>query len=112
MNRAAVLAIPLTAFALVCTATFVRGAAASPASVSVQLPPPQEAFPGGAEAEPARRHCLTCHSSDYIFTQPPLTRAQWTAEVTKMIKVYGAPIPGDAVAPIVQYLVTHNGVKP
>lgn len=111
MNRVAVLAVSLAAFALACGATVVRGALASPVSLSVQLPPPQETFPGGAEAEPLRQHCVTCHSSDYVFTQPRLTRAQWSAEVTKMIKVYGASIPDDAVAPIVQYLVTRNGVN-
>jgi cytochrome c5 len=85
------------------------GRTASPGVVSVTLPAPVEAFPGGPEAEPARRRCLLCHSSDYVYTQPKLTKAQWTSEVTKMIKVYGAPIPDDDVPAIVDYLVVQNG---
>jgi hypothetical protein len=41
--------------------------------------------------------------------QPPQTRAGWTATVTKMRKVMGAPA-GDADAKkIVDYLMTQNG---
>jgi sulfite dehydrogenase (cytochrome) subunit B len=49
---------------------------------------------------------MTCHSADYIKVQPPRQgKAFWTAEVNKMIKVFGAPIePGDA-AKIIDYLV-------
>ena len=68
-----------------------------------------EAFPGGPEADLARRHCLTCHSSDYVYSQPKLSKAQWSAEVIKMVKVYGASIPDAEVGPIVDYLVAQNG---
>ncbi|TXM67108.1 cytochrome c [Methylobacterium sp. WL103] len=41
----------------------------------------------------AQGNCLTCHSTDYIAMQPPgKGKAFWDAEVTKMIKVYHAPI--------------------
>ena len=86
---------------------FHASGAASP--VSVTLPPPVEAFPGGPEADLARRHCLTCHSSDYVYSQPKLSKAQWSAEVIKMVKVYGASIPDAEVGPIVDYLVAQNG---
>jgi hypothetical protein len=101
-----------------CAAAIVAGAlcahragAAPPhdGSTSITLPAPNETFPGGAEAGPARRNCLTCHSSDYVYTQPKLSKAQWTAEVTKMIKVYGAPVPQSDIGPIVDYLVAQNG---
>jgi hypothetical protein len=77
--------------------------------VSVGLPKPDTHFNAGPGVDLARRHCLTCHSSDYVYTQPPLTKAQWTAEVTKMQKTYGAPIPDADVAPLVDYLMTQNG---
>ncbi|GJE58036.1 SorB family sulfite dehydrogenase c-type cytochrome subunit [Methylobacterium trifolii] len=46
----------------------------------------------------AQANCLTCHSADYVAMQPPGKGAAfWEAEVTKMIKVYHAPI-GEADA--------------
>jgi len=46
-------------------------------------------------------HCAACHSLDYIeMNSPFLTPAGWDAEVTKMIKVFGAPI-DDADAKVI-----------
>lgn len=88
-------------------------AAAAPVpkgTVSIALPGDAGlAFKPGPGMEEARRNCLTCHSSAYVSTQPALTKAQWTAEVTKMKAAYGAPIPDDQVAPIVEYLTTVYG---
>ncbi|HEY8008933.1 MAG TPA: cytochrome c [Methylocella sp.] len=55
--------------------------------------------------ERAQNNCVTCHSVDYINTQPPNRgKAFWVAEITKMIKVYHAPInDADAMA-IADYL--------
>ncbi|MCJ2125347.1 cytochrome c [Methylobacterium sp. J-077] len=51
---------------------------------------------GGSQAPgfaAAQANCQTCHSVDYIVTQPPgRGKAFWESEVTKMIKVYHAPI--------------------
>jgi hypothetical protein len=50
-----------------------------------------------------------CHSADYINTQLRGAKGKkgfWQAEVTKMIKVYGAPIADADVAGIVDYLAT------
>jgi hypothetical protein len=47
----------------------------------------------GPGFEATQNNCLSCHSTDYIKTQPSKRgRAFWDAEVTKMIKVYHAPI--------------------
>jgi hypothetical protein len=53
-----------------------------------------------------RANCTICHSNDYIqLNSPFLDRKGWDAEVTKMIKAFGAPVkPGD-VNEIVDYLV-------
>ena len=67
------------------------------------------AFKPGPGLAAAQANCLTCHSSAYVATQPPLTRAQWTAEVTKMKNVYGAPIADDQIPAIVDYLVANYG---
>jgi hypothetical protein len=36
--------------------------------------------------------CQLCHSTDYIVMQPPGDAKQWEGVVTKMIKVFGAPL--------------------
>jgi sulfite dehydrogenase (cytochrome) subunit B len=66
-------------------------------------------FKPGPGADVAEQHCTSCHSAAYVAIQPPLTSAQWTAEVTKMRHAFGAPIPDDAAAAIVQYLVAEYG---
>lgn len=66
-------------------------------------------FKPGPGVEAARRYCLTCHSAAYVATQPTLTSAQWTAEITKMQRAYGAPIPADAVAALGLYLTSEYG---
>ena len=49
--------------------------------------------------------CATCHSRDYVTTQPPHKGKDfWTAEVVKMVNVYGAPIPEQDRAAIAEYL--------
>ena len=51
--------------------------------------------------------CNLCHSTRYITMQPPLPAATWDAEVTKMIKAYGAPIPEASANKIRLYLQQH-----
>ena len=78
-------------------------------TVSIKLPVANVPFKPGAGIEVVNANCQTCHSAAYIYTQPPLTRAQWTAEVTKMKGAYGAPIADGDVNAIVDYLVAQNG---
>jgi hypothetical protein len=47
---------------------------------------------------------MGCHSVDYIITQPRGPQFKKEAEVTKMIKVYGAPIDDSDASKIVDYL--------
>jgi mono/diheme cytochrome c family protein len=57
--------------------------------------------------EDAQNNCTACHSPDYIRMQPqgPAYKKDfWQAEVTKMIKVFGAPIDEAEVPKIVEYL--------
>ncbi|MGB8910498.1 MAG: hypothetical protein WCC84_17270 [Candidatus Cybelea sp.] len=67
-------------------------------------------FKPGPGVETARHYCLTCHSSAYVWIQPGLTTAQWTAEVKKMKNAYGAPIPDDQVSTLVTYLAAEYGL--
>ena len=50
-----------------------------------------------------------CHTPRYVLEQPPLPRKTWQAEVDKMRKTYGAPVPDEDVPPIVDYLVAVRG---
>jgi hypothetical protein len=80
------------------------------ASVRIELPTETATLKAGAGLELANAYCLTCHSAEYITTQPrdkPL--AFWKAEVEKMKKVYGAPIPDDQISPIAEYLARSYG---
>jgi sulfite dehydrogenase (cytochrome) subunit B len=50
-------------------------------------------------------NCASCHSLDYIQMNSPFpSAALWDAEVTKMIKAYGAPIEDADAAAIKDYL--------
>ena len=75
--------------------------------LKIDLPADSARLRPGPGVEVAAEHCQTCHSVDYIQTQPsgkPL--AFWKLEVEKMKKLYGAPIADDKVEPIAKYL-TH-----
>ena len=52
-------------------------------------------------------YCSTCHSTRYITMQPPLPAATWEAEVIKMVKTFGQPIPEEVQPRIIKYLQTH-----
>lgn len=55
--------------------------------------------------------CYTCHSVDYFKMQPTSPRAYWQATVTKMQKTFAAPVPDEAIPPIVDYLVKTYGAE-
>jgi hypothetical protein len=65
-----------------------------------------ELTPGPGRDE-VQSYCSTCHSTRYITMQPPLPPEIWTAEVNKMVKVMGQPIPEDVQPVIIKYLQTH-----
>ena len=80
---------------------------ANAAPVSYTLPDETAVFKPGPNLEVVQNNCTACHSADYINTQPRgpnFKKDFWQAEVTKMIKVYGAPIDDADAAKIVDYL--------
>jgi len=93
----------------------VAGLTANPAlvtaaPVSYSLPEETSAFKPGANVDVVKNNCLACHSADYVQTQPrgpKFSKDFWQAEVTKMIKVYGAPIDDADVGKIVDYLTAN-----
>jgi len=103
MIRWFVLALPLTIAAGADLAR--RPAIAAP--VSYALPDETATLKPGPNLEVVQNNCTACHSADYISTQPRGAKFKkdfWQAEVTKMIKVYGAPIDDGDVGKIVDYL--------
>jgi sulfite dehydrogenase len=79
------------------------------AVVKIELPPETGSFKPGPGSEIANAHCLTCHSVEYVPTQPPLPVAFWTAEVKKMREKFGAQIPDEQTTPLLAYLVKNYG---
>jgi sulfite dehydrogenase (cytochrome) subunit B len=56
--------------------------------------------------------CTMCHSPDYVQMNSPFLDAKgWDAEVTKMIKVYGAPVNSDDAKSIIEYLTKYYGKR-
>ena len=96
MQRTVLLAIALVAGIGAVTA----------APVNYKVPDEVSAFKPGPNLDVVQANCGACHSADYIKTQPPMQdrKGFWQAEVTKMIKVYGAPIDDADVGKIVDYL--------
>ncbi|MEW6639125.1 MAG: cytochrome c [Pseudomonadota bacterium] len=75
--------------------------------VSYKLPEETATLKPGPNVEVVQNNCTACHSVDYIKTQPrgpKFKKDFWQAEVTKMIKVFGAPIDDADVSKIVDYL--------
>ena len=82
------------------------------APVRYQLPEETVALAPGPNRDLAVANCSACHSADYIGTQPRGLRdpaALWSMEVTKLRRVYAAPIEDANVKPIVDYLVAAYG---
>ena len=80
---------------------------ANAAPVAYKLPEETAAYKPGPNLDVVKNNCSACHSADYVNTQPrgpKFKKDFWQAEVTKMIKVYGAPIADADVAKIVDYL--------
>ncbi len=74
------------------------------AQLTYDLPPETAELRPGPGVETAVQ-CKTCHSVDYIATQPSKKgKAFWEAEVQKMINTFSAPIDSTDASVIVNYL--------
>ena len=90
-------------------------------SIFILLATASIAIPAAAEEQPVRlkqapgldkveSNCGACHSLDYIPMNSPFPNAAlWDAEVTKMIKAFGAPIDDADAAAIKNYLSQNYG---
>ena len=56
--------------------------------------------------------CSACHSLDYIRMNAPFMRPEtWQAEVSKMIKTFGADISDEDARTITDYLIRNYGTS-
>jgi len=96
---------------LLAVAVLVVAAAAPAAALDITLPPdnPYGLLAPGAGADLTQRSCVLCHSTDYIVRQPRGGAGQWQAVVTKMIKVFGAPVTEADAKTIIDYLAHAYG---
>jgi mono/diheme cytochrome c family protein len=79
---------------------------------SIELPPETaELRPAPAPGyRIALDKCGICHSADYIALQPPgMSFAQWSAELQKMKRAYGAPLDDDDIKLVAAYLAAEYG---
>jgi mono/diheme cytochrome c family protein len=64
----------------------------------------------GPGRDKVEANCASCHSIDYIVGNSPfMNRQVWDAEVTKMIKAFGAPISDADAKEISEYLSKYYG---
>lgn len=95
------------ALALVSTAIGANSLAAKSRTYALPEDTAELRAGSGAGFEATKNNCQSCHSVDYILTQPPKKgQAFWDAEVTKMIKTYHAPIDEADSKAIAEYLAT------
>jgi sulfite dehydrogenase (cytochrome) subunit B len=89
-------------FAIVALAALMALPAAAD-EPTVQLKP-------GPGLDKVEGNCGACHSLVYIqMNSPFLNAAGWNAEVTKMIKAFGAPISDADAKDIAAYLAANYG---
>jgi mono/diheme cytochrome c family protein len=73
--------------------------------VTYDLPEETAVLKPGPGIDTAQSNCVACHSADYIGMQPSKSgKAFWDAEVSKMIRIYGAPISEADAKIIAEYL--------
>ena len=90
-------------FAFAFAAALIALPAAASAEQVIKLKP-------GPGIDKVEANCEACHSLAYIpMNSPYLKPAHWDAEVTKMIKVMGAPIDDADAKAIEEYLTKNYG---
>jgi len=102
---------PFSIFVIIAifTAATLSYAVTKDAVHSIELPKIAVELRAGDGKQTTERFCNICHSLEYITTQPPFSKVQWTATVTKMIKVMGAPIADEEAKTIINYLAAEYG---
>jgi sulfite dehydrogenase (cytochrome) subunit B len=97
------------AIACLLVALAVASAAAEDKRITLPADNDHAKLAPGPNSDLAQRQCQFCHSTDYIVMQPRGGAKQWEAVVTKMIKVFGAPVSEADATAITEYLTSAYG---
>lgn len=109
MKKTFVLTILLFAVALAAGLSHAQQAEQKDLERSIELPVMTFDLAAGPDRDKVNVFCNICHGTEYIPMQPRLSKAQWTATVTKMIKAFGAPVTEEDADRIVNYLAAAYG---
>lgn len=75
-------------------------------ALEIKLPDETTMYP--ANANPAYittlQKCIICHSADYVFYQPNLSKSDWNKITDKMRVSFKAPVTEEEAAQIAGYL--------
>ena len=96
-------------FGFLLAVLVVSAVAAADKTIPMPADHAYAALKPGPGVEVTRQQCVSCHSTDYIVMQPRGNARQWDGVVTKMIKVFGAPVSDQDAKTIVEYLATQYG---
>jgi hypothetical protein len=89
---------------------FVSGVAAQEKTITLPADHDYGKLKAATHSDLAQTQCQFCHSTDYIVMQPPGDAKQWEGVVTKMIKVFGAPLSESNAKAITEYLSKNYGL--
>jgi len=94
---------------LLVSAALVSAAAAQEKTITLPADHDYGTLKPATNSELVQTQCQFCHSTDYIVMQPRGDAKQWEGVVTKMIKVYGAPLSEADAKAITEYLTKNYG---
>ena len=97
------------AIACLLVALGVASAAAEEKRITLPADNDYATLASGLHSDLTQIQCQFCHSTDYIVMQPRGSAKQWEAVVTKMIKVFGAPVSEADAKAITEYLTSAYG---
>lgn len=90
-------------------------AATGAAALTIDLPTETTVYKPNSLAgyELVQRNCMTCHSAQYVASQPTTSsRTYWDATVKKMKKPFGATFDDAEIPAMVDYLTKTYGMEP
>ncbi len=96
------------------SATLLAGTAGA-AALTIALPTETAVYKPSALPgyELVQRNCMTCHSAQYVASQPATSpRTYWDATVKKMKKPFGATFADADIPAMVDYLTKTYGTEP
>lgn len=94
---------------LLVSIVFVSAVAAQEKTITLPADHDYGKLKPATHSDLAQTQCQFCHSTDYIVMQPPGDAKQWDGVVTKMIKVFGAPLSEADAKAITEYLSKNYG---